>query len=580
MRSYTLKTINGHFWESGLGSSFNPFCLWSSSNMKRYRFSLIPLLLLGFAPLAMGQDAAKPAPVETIATASASAAADAEAEGADVGKGGALTFVDTPIIDVINNLARTAEVNVLLDPKITTPTLGPDGKPLPPSLVTIRFTNVSARQALEALLSNHDMMLIEDQKTQIHRITRRDPNQKEPLINTVYNLKYSNPTNLAAAVQLALPTGAKVLPELRTSQLIVTATARDTTEITNLLAKLDLANRQVLIEAQFFETLRNPRSIKGVDWSGTFAAQNLTMGNGLSSGVSTTTSPGASSTTTLPSGRTITTTADSSTESSINTVIGDRNIPGMSFNTATGLTPGLAFLNADGVKATLSFLNTDSDSESIASPTAVALEGQQTRLVVVRNIPVFEEQQGQISGSGSQSPTSVKPNYELTVKGETLNEVGIKLLVTPRIVADVNVLLDLQPEISTVEANPERKVLGGRVNESPIFSRRSVTTRAVVPTGNTLVLGGLNSDESTKNYTKVPLLGDLPLLGRAFRRDEKIRNRRNILIFVTPTIIKDEDFQSNPDPKAILRSKKEDKLPDDYTKWDSAKPRESKKSKK
>lgn len=495
-----------------------------------------------------------------------------------------INLVDASMLGAIDHLVKLAGLNVFVDPKISSPTpvIGADGKPLPQPTITLKFEKVTAENALEALLINNDLVMIRDQKTQIHRIMKRDPTVKEPLVLTVYHLKFASATNIASVMLAALPPGAKVLAENRTSQVIISATMRDTADITNLLIRLDIATKQILIEAQFYETLRNPRTIKGMDWSGTLANQTLTMGNGLSSGSSTTTTPGNSTTTTLPSGRTITSSQNSSKESSITTLIGDRNLPGMSFNTATGLTPGLAFLNADGVKATLSFLNTDSDSDSIASPTAVALEGQQTKLVVVRNIPVFEEQQG-AAVAGSQSPTSVKPNYSLKVEGSQaderpLNEVGIKLLVTPRVVNDTSVLLDLQPEISTVEGLPERKVLGGRINESPIFSRRLVTTRAIVPSASTLVLGGLSSDESAKNFVKVPILGDIPLLGRLFRKDEKIRNKRNMLIFVTPTIIQDEDLQQNPDSKAILRSKKEDKLPDDLGRWDSAKPYKSKSS--
>ena len=543
------------------------------------------LCLLGFA-LTVGLGRADD-PTPTAATKTSAEPAKAQKEEAPASdasedsKGYTITIENLPLVEAISHLAKVADLNILIDPRLNNPALGPDGKPLPPATVSIRFENVSAKQALEALLLNHDMQLVEDSKTMIHRIVKKDPAAKEPLITSVFQLRYSNPTNLASVVSSSLPAGAKIFAEPRTSQMIITATARETSEITNLLAHLDVSNRQILIEAQFFETLKNPRSIKGIDWSGTLAAQNISMGNGITSGSSTTTSPGVSTTTTLPSGRTITSASDSSTASSVTTAIGDRTTPGMSFNTASGLTPGLAFLNADGVKATLSFLNTDTDSDSIAAPTTVALEGEEAKLVVVRNVPVFEEQQGQISGSGGQSPSSVKPNYDLTVKGEDrpLNEVGIKLLVTPRVVADANVLLLLKPEISTVEANPERKTLGGKINESPIFSRRSINTRAIVPSGNTLVLGGLNSDESTKNYSKVPLLGDLPLLGRLFRKDEKIRNKRNLLIFVTPTIIQEGDFQPNPDSKALLRTKKEDSLPDDMRKWESAKPNEKSKEK-
>ena len=62
----------------------------------------------------------------------------------------------------------------------------------------------------------------------------------------------------------------------------------------------------------------------------------------------------------------------------------------------------------------------------------------------------------------------------------------------------------------------------------------------MIPSGNTLVMGGLINDTKTKNYTKVPLLGDLPGIGLAFRHENKTRNKQNLLIFITPTIVEDD----------------------------------------
>jgi type II secretory pathway component GspD/PulD (secretin) len=74
-----------------------------------------------------------------------------------------------------------------------------------------------------------------------------------------------------------------------------------------------------------------------------------------------------------------------------------------------------------------------------------------------------------------------------------------------------------------------------------------------VPSGYTLVLGGLDQDVAKKNYTKVPFLGDLPGLGYVFRSDTKGHTRQTLLIFVTPTIIRDQDFQ--PSETKFLKSK-------------------------
>src|SRR5690606_30759173 len=113
---------------------------------------------------------------------------------------------------------------------------------------------------------------------------------------------YSNTTNIMGLVQTTFPTS-RVQSDIRTAQLVVLSTEKEYQAITNLVASLDLPTKQVLIEARFLETFKNPKSIKGIDWTDTLAAQRFTMGNGLLTGgtsETTTTTPG---TTTTPNGR-------------------------------------------------------------------------------------------------------------------------------------------------------------------------------------------------------------------------------------------------------------------------------------
>ena len=95
-------------------------------------------------------------------------------------------------------------------------------------------------------------------------------------------------------------------------------------------------------------------------------------------------------------------------------------------------------------------------------------------------------------------------------------------------------------------------------------------THVLIPSGNTLVMGGLVSDSRSKSYTKVPILGDLPGIGLAFRQDKKERNKSNLIIFVTPTIIEDSDFQAAQSDfmKTPLQALPEWKESD----WDNGKP--------
>ncbi len=92
----------------------------------------------------------------------------------------------------------------------------------------------------------------------------------------------------------------------------------------------------------------------------------------------------------------------------------------------------------------------------------------------------------------------------------------------------------------------------------------------LIPSGNTLVMGGLVNDNSTKGNTKVPILGDIPLLGWLFRSETKTQNKKNLIIFVTPTIVQDEDFQ--PTETDFLKTKITEGPKVKFGAWDNGRP--------
>src|SRR5205814_1277544 len=104
------------------------------------------------------------------------------------------------------------------------------------------------------------------------------------------------------------------------------------------------------------------------------------------------------------------------------------------------------------------------------------------------------------------------------------------------------------PEVSRVFDTVTRQV-GNSANGTPQlfqadeYDVRRMETKVMIPSGNTLVLGGLMTDDLRNQSTKVPLLGDVPGLGYLFRSDAKQRQKSNLIIFITPTIVQDEDYQ-------------------------------------
>jgi len=478
-----------------------------------------------------------------------------------------IQFQDVPITTAIENLARQAEINYLIDPKIGYGQPDQNGQIKAEPTLSIRWENVTAEQALMALLDNYGLQLSEDRKTQIARITAKDPTAPPPLITRVIQLKYASTSNMVDSVQASLTDKrSKVLPDVRTSQLVVVATEREQEALDALINELDKPTRQVLIETKLVEISSNPTTAKGVDWSGTLSAQNIYFGNGLMQGSSSTTAqiPGTPTTTTFSGGHTTTTTPSSSQQTTLNMVQG---AGGIAWNTVSGFTPAIGFLNADGVHAVLSFLNATYDAQIVSTPRIVTLDNEMATIEVTMGYPVISLSGGTQNSSGSMSIT--------------YSNVGTILQVTPRISANDFIWLKVTPSVSSFLGNITITVPGGQGNPStsypvPEFNTRRIDSKVMIPNGNTLVMGGLVQDNPTATYSKVPVLGDIPGLGWAFRSENKSMNKDNLIIFLTPTIIRNADFQqASSAPADFLQSKpavmKSRMNPS--TVWDGAEPR-------
>jgi type II secretory pathway component GspD/PulD (secretin) len=450
---------------------------------------------------------------------------------------------DVPLTEAVRNLARQASLNYMLDPKIAYGQPGAEGKlGLQPS-VSIRWENITAEQALTALLNNYDLHLVEDPKTHIARVTLKDPAALPPLVTRIVQLHYASPTNMLANMQAAFgDKRSRVLPDIRTSQLVVVATEPELEEVERLIERLDTPTKQVLIEARLLETLINPTTTKGVDWTGTLAAQNVYFGNGVMSGTSTTTSGGGG------------------TSNILTSLLGKG---GMGLSTAGGFTPATGFLNADGVHAVLSFLNTYAETRVLSSPRTVTLDNEPALIEVGTLFPIVNTTPGTVQVSGGSQIS--------------YSNLTVRLEVTPRISANNFVQLKVTPRVMRL-GSAVKSTVGGEANEVWAFNTRQLNTTVMIPSGNTLVMGGLMEDNIHEGNTKVPLLGDIPGLGLLFRSDTKKREKSNLIVFLTPTIVEDQDFQ--PTKTGYLKTPvpAQDSLEPDWSAWDSGKPKEWSKS--
>ena len=466
-------------------------------------------------------------PAET--TNEPSAGSDTNAPAAPAASIPLIQFQDVPLTTAIENLARQAGINYLLDPKIGFGQPDQSGQVKAEPTLSIRWENVTAEQALRALLDNYGLQLAQDPKTHIARITTKDPTAAPPLVTRVIQLKYAGVSNMTVSVQSVFTDKrSRVLPDSRTSQLVVVATDPEQTAVDTLVAQLDTPTRQVLIEAKLVEISSNPSTKKGIDWAGTLSGQNVSFGNNLNANPSTY-APGYNGL--LPG---VSTNGLTGFAQELGNIV---NRPSAVANTAGGF-GAIGFLNADGVNAVISFLNASAEAQVVSTPRIVTLDNEQAEISVTRAFPVI----------------NVTASTANTTAGSTIayTNVGVRLSVTPRISANDYIWLKVIPDVSQF-FNKDNQIINGALYQADVFDFRHIETQVMIPNANTLVMGGMVSDSPNISYNKIPFLGDIPILGYAFRSEDKRVSKDNLLIFITPTIVQDSDFQ--PSTTEFLKSR-------------------------
>ncbi len=287
-----------------------------------------------------------------------------------------------------------------------------------------------------------------------------------------------------------------------TNSLIIVASPGDYETIKDVIQKLDIRRRQVYVEAAIIEmSLAKSREL-GLEFQATNLDQlennnQLRAIGGTNFGRIATAASGPAGLATL-------------TGLNVGAVKGT-----FKFN-------GQEFLN---IGALLHALQTDSDVNVLSTPNILTTDNQKAEIMVGQNVPF-------VASQTQSATTGGIPTYNIDRK-----DVGITLKLTPQITSDDNVKLDIYQEISDIVAtagiNPN--LLG------PSTSKRSASTTVVVKDRETMVIGGLIRDNVTSSTSKVPLLGDIPLLGWLFKFKTTQVEKTNLMIFITPYIIKNEN---------------------------------------
>jgi general secretion pathway protein D len=345
------------------------------------------------------------------------------------------------------------------------------------------------------------------------------------------------------------------------SAIIVNQSTKNIERIRNILNRYNDV-RQVEIEAKFMEVQEGALEEMGVNWS---VSQNnrsnrtaTTSNRSLADAFSATSSSNQGSIVTkgTPAYTTITATTTQYVDSvaASSSVISNvaPTMPGSAAlgDTASDLISASAVLGDFDVTATIRALSQKSGTDLLSSPKVTVLSGNPANIVVAQEFRYpqsYGETQSTVSSSNSGgSAISITAG---TPQEFTTRNVGVELKVTPTVEEDdYSISLDLSPKVTEfegfVEYGGQSVAIGGETTVTlpsgfyqPIFSTREVTTRVTVWDGATLVMGGLTREEVKKTSDKVPLLGDIPVLGRLFRSKGESTSKRNLLIFVTANLV-------------------------------------------
>ena len=191
---------------------------------------------------------------------------------------------------------------------------------------------------------------------------------------------------------------------------------------------------------------------------------------------------------------------------------------------------GSIALRADNFGVLVGALSSHSNNNILSTPSMLTLDNEEAELIIGKNIPITTGSY-QTSSSGSSS------NPFTTTERK---DVGLKLKITPHINEGNSLRLMLEQEVSSLDVSTSKDILGENSGDL-LFNTRSLKTAVLVDDGQTVVIGGLIEDVRSKSRKKVPLLGDIPIIGNLFRYNQKGDEKKNLMLFIRPTIMRNSE---------------------------------------
>ena len=285
---------------------------------------------------------------------------------------------------------------------------------------------------------------------------------------------------------------ASVEADAATNSLLITADAETMESLLSVIKRLDIRRAQVLVEAIIVELTENLSKEFGVEWAA-YNEDRLVAASQNTGALSTTIQ---------------------AIQNNDNSALS--NLRGQSIGFGTGSRNGTSFAGL------INFFQQNTDANVLSTPSILTTDNNEAEISIGQNVPF-------VTGSFTTT-TGDATNPFQTIQRE---DVGISLKVTPQINEGDTVILELEQEVSSISTAAGASDI--------ITNERKISTKVIAEDGEAIVLGGLISDDVQESEQKVPLLGDIPIVGSLFRNDNTTTIKRNLMVFLRATIIRDKE---------------------------------------
>lgn len=356
------------------------------------------------------------------------------------------------------------------------------------------------RLKIRAMIAHLDTPLPQSGSTQVIYLKYAKAENLAPILQGYTAAEQQAQTASAGGVAAAggsnIPVS--ILADADTNSLVVTAPPKTMREIQSVVSKLDIRRAQVLVEAIIAEVSTNTREKLGIELAGR-PGDAILMSNFGTIGAAV--------------GALLT--GDAATQAAAASgVLGQ-----------AGLVAGAGSTNSQGQVNFLGILNAirnDNDSNILSTPTLIALDNQEAEISIGSEIPFITQI--------TQGASTITTNPLVSVERK---DVGITLRVTPHVIDTETVQLAIFQEASSVAQEAVDQAV------DVVTNKRTITTDVIANDGQIVALGGLTEQSLTDGESKVPILGDAPIVGSLFRNTESRATERTLMVFIRPVILRD-----------------------------------------